>query len=345
MMDRLSLPGLFPEEIAEALNLKPYQGRQIFQWLHRRQVFTFEEMTNLSKELRAQLTEKCEAALLEPVTTVESPKAPGTAKTLFRLRDGETVESVCITDRERITLCLSSQVGCAVQCAFCATGLSGFSRNLEAGEIAEQALRQLAGLDLKERHPNIVYMGMGEPLRNYDAVVKSVRLLMSPDGLNVGARRITISTAGEADGIRKLANENWQVRLSVSLHAGNDDLRTRLVPLNKRYPISKLMDALRHYTAVSGRQITFEWTLLDGVNDRSQDAQELAALAQPLRAAVNLIPYNPVDGAAFSAPPPRKCEQFREQLERLGVNATLRRERGQDVAAACGQLRRRAEGV
>jgi 23S rRNA (adenine2503-C2)-methyltransferase len=338
------LTDFFPEGIVRELDLKPFQGRQLFKWIHQKQVFDFAEMTDLSKDLRKRLSEHCLLPQIQPVDQQRSDAEVVTGKLLFRLADGETVEAVRIGDDDgRVTFCLSSQVGCAVRCAFCATGMSGFQRHLSAGEIAEQALHLIRRENMGEKSPNIVYMGMGEPLRNYDNVVKSIRLLMRKDGLNIGARRITVSTVGDASGIRRFAEENWQVRLSISLHAANDELRSQLVPLNRKFGLAKLMDAVREYIAASGRQVTFEWALLDGVNDRFQDARELAELVKPLKAAVNLIPYNPVPGAPYATPSRNRCMAFQKALEEQGVKATLRKERGQDIDAACGQLRRRTE--
>lgn len=335
------LTNLDPAEIAEALHLKPFQGKQIFRWMHQKSVFDFDRMTDLAKDLRTRLKESCTAGQLHLAGVSSSPRATGTKKALFKLADGETVESVLIREKDRTTVCVSTQVGCAVKCSFCATGHSGYTRNLTPGEIVEQALYLLADENMGERTPNIVYMGMGEPFRNYEATVRSVRLLMSPDGLGIGARRITVSTAGEVKGIERFANEDWQVRLSVSLHAANDEKRSELVPLNKKFPLAQLKEAIRTYVDKTGRQITFEWTLLDGVNDSPQDARELAALAHSLKAHVNLIPYNPVAGLGYTPPPRERCESFRDALMNAGVSATLRREKGQDIDAACGQLRRR----
>lgn len=332
------LTDLLPEEIAQALDLKPFQGRQIFRWLYGKQVCDFDAMTNLSKPLRETLHARCVACQLEPVKTSQSPG--GTRKMLFRLRDGETVESVFLRDRDRVTLCVSTQVGCPIKCLFCATGRGGFARNLSPGEIAEQALRLVENEDLGGRSPNIVYMGMGEPFRNYDAVIKSVRLLMCPDGLGVGARRITVSTAGDIPGIRRFAKEPWQVRLAVSLHAANDQLRSELVPLNKKYPLRPLIATVRDYTKATGRQVSFEYVLLDGVNDSAEQARELTELLRGLNATVNLIAYNEVAGVEFSAPSRVVCESFKKVLEDAGVKVTLRQERGGDIDAACGQLRR-----
>jgi len=336
--DAVPLTDLLPEEIAAALDLKPFQGKQIFRWLHQKRICDFDTMTNLSKPLRETLHARCIPCQLEPIKTSDSPG--GTRKVLFKLRDGETVESVLLRDRDRITLCLSTQVGCPIKCLFCATGQGGFARNLTPGEIAEQALRLLEREDIEGRTPNIVYMGMGEPFRNYDAVAKSIRLLMCPEGLGVGARRITVSTAGDIPGIRRFAGEPWQVRLAVSLHAANDDLRSKLVPLNRKYPLRLLMAAVRDYAAVTGRQVSFEYVLLRDVNDSPAQARELAALIRGLDAVVNLIAYNTVAGAGFSAPPRAVCEAFKKALVDAGAKATLRQERGGDINAACGQLRR-----
>ncbi|MFP4192186.1 MAG: 23S rRNA (adenine(2503)-C(2))-methyltransferase RlmN [Candidatus Hydrogenedentota bacterium] len=335
------LTGLTPETIAARLDVPAYRGKQIFQWLHQRGVFDFEQMTDLPKELRARLAESVRPGALTPSHFAASAQSKGTKKALFTLEDGETVETVLIRDRERMTVCVSSQVGCAVKCAFCATGMSGYKRNLSAGEIAEQVPRILADEDLGDRNPNIVYMGMGEPFRNYEAVTESIRLLMRKEGQNIGARRITVSTVGEAGGIRAFAEEPWQVRLSVSLHAANDALRSELVPLNRKYPLRELRKSILDYNERSGRRITFEWTLMEGVNDSPHHADELAEFAQGVNAGVNLIPYNPVASLAFTPSPRAVCEAFQQRLENHGIRATLRRERGQDIDAACGQLRRR----
>ena len=333
---------LTPEEITRELDLKPFQGRQVFQWLHRKRVFDFDAMTNLSKDLRQTLKTACVAPQLH-VLHVDVSERSGTRKTLFQLRDGETVESVFLIDKERITLCVSSQVGCAFNCAFCATGLSGFRRDLSAGEIVEQALHLLPVGHDEARTPNIVYMGMGEPFRNYDAVVKSIRLLTAKEGLNIGVRKITVSTVGDVPGILRFAHEGWQVRLAVSLHAANDRLRDRLVPMNRKYPLAKLMEAIEQYIATTNRQISFEWVLLAGVNDSEADAHELADLIGGMKASVNLIAYNAVEGVRFAPPSMAVCEQFRDALLARDLQCTLRVERGQDIAAACGQLRRRKE--
>lgn len=334
-----ALSGLNPEEIAGALSLKPFQGRQIFRWIHQKKIFDVEDMTDVSKAVRARIMELGGVNRLELVKTDQSPTT-GTKKVLLRLPDGETVEAVLIRGGKRTTLCVSSQVGCPLKCAFCATGAAGYTRNLDAAEIVEQALYLLRGEDLGDRTPNIVYMGMGEPMRNYDNVVKSIRLLMEPEGLHIGARKITVSTAGEVKAIERFAEESWQVRLSVSLHAADDALRDRLVPLNRKYPLARLREAIEYYIARTGRQITFEWTLLNEVNDRPEDVDALLRYMTGMPATVNLIPWNPVADLPFTASTPERCRAFRDALEKSGVNATLRQEKGQDIDAACGQLKR-----
>lgn len=333
------LAGCAPEEIAEHLGVKPFHGRQIFRWIHKKQAFDFEEMTNLSKPLRAKLVEDFAATPLELLDEQVSPRT-GTKKVLLRLDDGESVESVLIREKERVTICVSSQVGCPLKCAFCATGMAGFTRNLTPGEIVGQALYLLRGENMGDRTPNIVYMGMGEPFRNYDNVIKSIRLLMSKDGLNIAARKITVSTAGEVEQIVKFAEEDWQVRLSISLHAANDTLRSQLVPLNRRYNLARLKEAIIEYQAKCWRQVTFEWTLLDGVNDTAKDMQELRDYTQDFQAAVNFIPWNPVKELPFKPSPIERCRQCKQAMESYGIHTTLRAEKGQDIDAACGQLRR-----
>ncbi len=334
---------LYPEELSELLGLKPFQGRQLFQWIHRKKVFDVDEMTSLSKELRARLKDGYSINRLEPFRSSYSEKTE-TRKSLMKLADGETVETVCIPAEKRHTFCVSSQVGCAVKCTFCATGESGYARNLSAGEIVEQVLHFMSdetGVMDDDRKPNIVYMGMGEPFHNYDAVIRSIRLLMHEEGMQLGARRITVSTAGDVKGIERFTDEDWQVRLSVSLHAANDTLRDELVPMNRKYNLERLMGSIHNYIEKTGRQMTFEWTLLQDVNDSIEIADELVDLIGDMKAHVNLIPCNPVSGLGYKPPTPSVSRAFRNHLERRGVLSTLRLERGQDIDAACGQLRRR----
>ncbi|MCX8065421.1 MAG: 23S rRNA (adenine(2503)-C(2))-methyltransferase RlmN [Candidatus Hydrogenedentes bacterium] len=338
-METLILTRLFPEEIAEALNLEPYRGRQIFRWLHKKRVFDVENMTDLSKELRNQIAEKC-VLVQSQIAHIRESFLSDTKKILLKYRDGQFVECVVITHRNRVTFCISTQVGCPLGCAFCATGKVGFKRNLNAGEIVEQVLHLLSFVDLGKKNPNIVYMGMGEPFWNYDEVTRSIKLLMHQLGVNIGARRITVSTAGDVKGIMKFADEDWQVRLSVSLHSADDNLRSRLVPLNRKYPLNKLAEALHYYQEKTNRMFTFEYVLLSGVNDSLEDADALLQYAKQFKCNVNIIPWNPVAGLNFQPPSKEACEKFQNYLTQGGLNATMRREHGQDIEAACGQLRR-----
>jgi 23S rRNA (adenine2503-C2)-methyltransferase len=262
-----------------------------------------------------------------------------TVKWLWALSDGARVETVLMRYADRATVCVSSQAGCAMGCTFCATGQAGFSRHLTSGEIVEQvvAARRAAAPD---RVTNVVFMGMGEPLANYDRVWAAVVRLH--DDLGLSARHLTLSTVGVVPGIRRLAQESLPVNLAVSLHAAHDDLRNQLIPLNRRYPLALLIEACRQYRAVKGRRLSFEWALITGVNDRPGDAIELADLARPLAAHVNLIPLNPTPGYPVQGSAPGKVRAFRDQLVALGVNATVRRNRGTDIDAACGQLAGRA---
>jgi 23S rRNA (adenine2503-C2)-methyltransferase len=295
-------------------------------------------MTNLPRSLRARLDEALPAALR---LTAESVSDDGqTVKWLWELWDGARVETVLMRYPERATVCVSSQAGCALGCSFCATGQAGFARHLTSGEIVEQVMlaRRAAA---PGRLSNVVFMGMGEPLANYDRVWAAVVRLH--DHLGLSARHLTVSTVGVVPGIRRLAHETLPVNLAVSLHAANDALRDRLVPLNRRYPLAMLMEACRQYRVAKGRRLSFEWALISGVNDRLTDAVELAGLARPLAAHVNLIPLNPTPGYPVRGTAPAGVRAFRDQLIALGVNTTVRRNRGTDINAACGQLAAQVE--
>ncbi len=340
-----ALTGLFPSEIAERIQGPPLRGRQLFQWLHKKQVFDIHAMTDMPLADRTRIAENHAPAALTPGVLQSSPET-GAQKTLYELADGETIESVLLSQGHRITLCLSSQAGCALGCTFCATGQAGFRRNLSAAEITEQALRLTGSLgEDRTNTPNIVYMGMGEPFQNYEAVLKSIRLLMHPEGLNIGARKITVSTAGDVAGILRFAEEPWQVRLSVSLHAGDDDLRSRLVPLNRRYPLKELHHALLQYQEKRNRQITIEWVLIKDINDSTAQARALSGFMHGLDATVNLIPWNAVPGLDYQPSPLKQQENFIAVLKQAGIKATLRKERGDDIDAACGQLRNIRHGT
>ncbi len=312
-----------------------YRTRQVWDGLHAR-LLAPEEMTDLPKELRARLAEALPPAL-ELVTEQRSDRGD-TVKSLWRLAGGATVESVLMHYDDRSTVCASTQAGCAMACGFCATGQAGFERHLTTGEIVEQVARAARlARDHGRRVSNVVFMGMGEPLANYDAVWGAVERLHGPMGIS--ARHLTISTVGIVPGIRRLSGESLPVNLAVSLHAANDERRDELVPINRRYPLGVLAAACRDYLAAKNRRLSFEWALMDGVNDRRVDAAELAEYARPLRAHVNLIPLNPTPGWPTRGSSPEKVRWFRDQLRTLGVNATVRANRGTDIDAACGQLR------
>jgi 23S rRNA (adenine2503-C2)-methyltransferase len=334
-----ALSGLFPEEISLKIGAPLMRGRQIFNWLQKKQTFDMRAMTNIPKEDQCRIEKEYSVISLDPVIWQESPKT-GTSKVLFNLFDGETVESVLLSQERHITFCLSSQAGCAIKCSFCATGQAGFRRNLSPSEIMEQALHLMRRIHSPiPGTPNIVFMGMGEPFHNYDAVIKAIQLLMHPAGMGIGARKITVSTAGDIEGILRFAEEPWQVRLSVSLHAANDDLRSELVPLNRRYPLAPLYEALTVYQKKRNRQITIEWVLMDKVNDSLAQAKELSIYLKGLDAVVNLIPWNSAPGLPYHPSSLKHQERFAQALESAGVKATLRKERGDDIDAACGQLR------
>ncbi len=295
------------------------------------------ELTNLPKALRSRLVEELPLAL-EPSTERVSD-AGDTVKFLWTLEGGAAIETVLMLYPERATVCVSTQAGCAMACGFCATGQAGFTRQLSVGEIVEQVVRATQrARQMGRRVSNVVFMGMGEPLANDQAVWPAVERLHGALGLS--ARHLTVSTVGIVPGIRRLAERPLPVNLAVSLHAANDELRDELVPINRRYPLDALMAACSEYLLASGRRISFEWALIDGVNDRRSDARELAALARslPLHAHVNLIPLNPTPGWPTVGTPPQRVREFRESLTALGVNATVRRTRGSEIDAACGQL-------
>lgn len=324
-------------ELTELLDGEPrYRLDQIWQGLYQN-LSTPAEMTNLPKALRATLTERLSPALQVVVRRVSD--GGDTVKYLWELHDGKRIETVLMLYPDRVTVCVSSQVGCAMGCGFCATGQAGFGRHLTIGEIVEQVVNAAReARSMQRRLGNVVFMGMGEPLANEAVVWASVERLH--DDLGLSARKLTISTVGLVPGIRRLTDRPLPVNLAVSLHAANDGLRDELVPINKRYPLDELMGACGDYLAVKGRRLSFEWAMIDGVNDRASDAAELAKLCRRFRlpAHVNLIPLNPTPGYPTVGSPPKRVHDFRDTLERLGVNATVRRNRGTDIDAACGQL-------
>jgi 23S rRNA (adenine2503-C2)-methyltransferase len=335
---------------------KPYRADQLVEWVFDKGAASWDEMSSLPKSLRQWLADNAE--LRRASVAADTVADDGTRKLLLRFPDGASVETVWIPSPRRHTVCVSSQVGCPVGCRFCASGLDGVVRNLSAAEIVEQALLirgliregsagaapQAAEGAEGERGPdrltNIVLMGMGEPLANYRDVLKAVRIMNAPWGLGVGARKITISTVGLARQIRDLAREELQVNLSLSLHAPDDELRRELIPWRQDVPIAELLDACHEYFRVTGREITLEYVLLEGVNDRPEHARKLAVIARRIRANVNLLRYNPVPGLPFRRPSAEAAFAFQALLREQRVNVHVRTSRGSDVQAACGQLRR-----
>ena len=338
---KTALQGLFPEELkalCQAAGQPAFRAKQLWQWLQVQGATRWDQMGNLPKALKDALAE---THTPEPAKILKESGDPGgTRKWLVGLDDGESVETVLIPARDRNTVCVSTQVGCKMGCAFCASAKCGFARGLSAGEIVAQV--QLVAAALGKRPDNVVYMGMGEPFDNYDEVLKSVRLLNHPDGLNIGARRITLSTSGVIPGIRRLAGEGLQIELSVSLHAPDPELRRKLMPIENKYPMDDLLRECADYTAKTKRHVTFEYTLIRGVNDAVRDAEELAGRLRRFPCRVNLIPLSPVEEFAGEAPPREAMEAFLRVLEKRGVEGTLRESKGKGVDAACGQLRRRS---
>jgi 23S rRNA (adenine2503-C2)-methyltransferase len=346
-----------------------YRVTQLLEWLYVRRAATWDAMTNLPKKLRAQLLENFSLQTLELVRKQGSRDI--TQKFLWKLADGAFIESVLIPANpalygeasDRHTLCVSTQVGCAYGCKFCASGLDGWKRNLTPNEIVEQvlAIERWNENESKTDNPgetgpasrastletrlinNLVIMGMGEPLSNYENLLKALRILNAPWGGGIGARKITISTSGLVPQIRRLADEPEQFRLAISLHGATDEVRQRIMPVNRKYPLKELTAALEYYQAQKDRMITFEYILIAGVNDALEQTRPLAALARHLRAKVNLIPYNKVEGLPWQRPDEAVCESFLDALEQQKVPATLRREKGHDIDAACGQLRLKTE--
>ena len=322
------------EDLAALLaDEKPFRVKQVWEGLHTR-LAEPSEMTELPGALRARLEHDLPPALT--AATESASDGGNTRKWLWQLHDGALIESVLMHYSDRTTVCVSTQAGCAMACGFCATGQAGFDRNLTTGEIVEQVVRA-ARAARPRRLSNVVFMGMGEPMANYDRVWAAIRRLH--DDIGISARHLTLSTVGIIPGIKRLATEDLPVNLAVSLHAANDVLRDELVPINKRYPIADLVDACRQYIDAKGRRLSFEWAMIAGVNDRDQDAVELAGIARSLHAHVNLIPLNPTAEYDTPGSPIARVRQFRDLLKNLGANATVRQNRGTSIDAACGQLR------
>ncbi len=350
-----ALTGQSPESLAiwlKAANQPTFRAQQILEWIWKKKVSSYDAMSNLPAALRTKLAESFRLSSLEHSNTQGS--ADTTRKFLFRLHDGRYIESVLIPANpalygeksDRRTLCVSSQVGCAYGCKFCASGLAGFTRNLDASEIAGQVLaaEQLSG----ERVDSLVFMGMGEPLANLDNLLEAISLITGQQTLHLGARHLTISTSGLVPQIQKLAEHPQQIRLAISLHGATDEVREQIMPINKKWPVAELFAALDYWNAQKTQKLTLEYILIQDVNDSLEQAAILARHARRLGAKVNLIPYNRVDGLEWKRPPNNHCRAFQEVLKSGGVTANLRLEKGHDIDAACGQLRLKqetAEGI
>ena len=331
------------EKAVHELGQPAYRARQIADWLYQRRVGSFDEMTDLPRNFRAELAERFTFGKIEIVRVLGSKDT--TRKFLFRLADQSLIETVLIpaspalygSRSDRRTVCVSTQVGCAYGCKFCASGLDGFSRNLQPNEIVDQiiAIESETG----ERIDNIVFMGMGEPLANLNNVMAAIRIINAPWGLGIGARHITVSTSGLAPQIRTIAEEPLQIRLAISLHGATDEVRNQIMPVNRRYNLETLLAACDYYAKHKKQRLTFEYILIEHVNDSPEQARRLGRIASRLGANVNLIPYNTVHGLSWSRPSAQKQEHFLSTLRKAGAAATLRREKGHDIDAACGQLR------
>ena len=340
---RTKITSLSEQALADyitGLGQPAFRAKQIFRWLHQRGATSFSQMTDIPKTLIARLEQEAEIECL--TVARKQVSKDGTVKYLFRLPDGNCIESVVMRYHYGNTICVSSEVGCRMGCRFCASTQNGLARRLTPGEIAAQVYT--AGAELGERISHIVMMGIGEPLDNYENVLGFLHLISSPNGLNIGMRNISLSTCGLVPQIRRLAQEKLGLTLSISLHAPNNPMRSSMMPVNDAYPLEQLIPACRDYQKITGRRISFEYSMVKGVNDSPKTAKELAALIRGMGAHVNLIPINPVDGSPYSASDAANVERFRALLEQLGVNATVRRRLGTDISAACGQLRQEEAG-
>lgn len=342
-MDLLSLTRDELSDELEKLGEPRYRAGQLGEWIYKKRVTDFAAMSNMPAPLRARLAEHFQLRPLEKER--ESGSKDTTRKFLFRLADGQLVETVLIPASpalygersDRRTICISSQVGCAYGCKFCASGLDGWKRNLTAGEIVSQFLAVEA--ESGERISNIVFMGMGEPFANYENLMRAIAIINAPWGIGLGARHITVSTSGLVPRIKEFADQPLQIRLAISLHGATDEVRGQIMPVNRKYPIAELLEACAFYVSRKKQHLTFEYILIQGINDSEEQARVLAGHARKLHAKVNLIPYNTVTGLTWERPEQDVQERFLEILQGRGVQATLRREKGHDIAAACGQLR------
>ena len=340
MMEKTDIRSLNLEELKawfKERGEKPFRAGQLYQWMHQKLAGSFDEMTNLSKGLREKLAGETEYTVLKPVEILTS-EIDGTQKYLFELKDGNVIESVLMKYHHGNSVCISSQVGCRMGCRFCASTIGGKKRDLTASEMLEEVyeIQKISG----ERVSNLVLMGTGEPLDNYDNVRKFIELLTDENGLHISQRNVTLSTCGIVPNIRRLADEELQITLALSLHASSQEKREKLMPIAKQYELSEVMDACRYYHDKTGRRLTFEYSLVGGVNDHTEDARELAGLLKGLNGHVNLIPVNPIKERDFVQPTRAVTQAFKNKLEKYGINVTIRREMGRDINGACGQLRR-----
>jgi 23S rRNA (adenine2503-C2)-methyltransferase len=336
LLDFSSLERPELEQAVADLGLPKFRGRQIFQWIHQRGVTDFAQMTNLPQALRALLADR--ATISEPVLDTTQVSSDGTTKFLLRLADGRRIEAVYIPDTPAQTFCISTQVGCAMACGFCLTGKMGLLRHLTVAEIAGQVRVLARETGLTQDAFNIVLMGMGEPLHNYDATMKALRILHDDQGLALPARRVTLSTVGVLPGLQRLADESLMPNLAISLHATTDEQRNALVPINRKYTLDALMDVCRSFPLRRRSRITFEYVLLDQVNDTPEDARRLARLLDGIQGKVNLLPLNEAEGIPFRRPSDDRVNGFAKILADCGVTVSVRKSRGRDIRAACGQL-------
>lgn len=340
-MERIDMKSLTLEELRAELTAKgekAFRGDQLYQWMHEKLAGSISEMSNLSKEFREWLEKEYEYITLE-IVEVQRSKLDGTCKYLFRLPDGYVIESVLMPYHHGNSVCISSQVGCRMGCRFCASTIGGLERNLRPSEMLEQIYQ--IQKDSGKRVSNVVVMGTGEPLDNYDNLVRFIYLLSNEKGLHISQRSLTVSTCGIVPEIRRLADEDLSITLALSLHAAFQEKRRKLMPVANRYELKDVLDACSYYFQKTGRRLTLEYSLVAGVNDSEEDAKALAELARPLHAHVNLIPVNPVMERDFVQPGEKIVYNFKKNLENYGINATLRREMGRDIDGACGQLRRK----
>ena len=334
------LKSLNLEQLTEELlsiGEKKFRAKQVYSWIHEKLVDSFEEMTNLSKDLREKLNANYTLNSME-VVAVQTSKIDGTQKYLFRLHDGHVVESVLMRYHHGNSVCISSQVGCLMGCRFCASTIGGKVRDLAASEMLGQ-IYKIQKIS-EERVHNVVVMGTGEPLDNYDNLVQFIKMLTDENGLNISQRNLTVSTCGIVPKIRQLAEEKFQMTLALSLHATTQEKRKQLMPIANKYDLKEVLDACHYYYEQTGRRITFEYSLVGGVNDTKEDAQELTKLIGKFPCHVNLIPVNPIKERDFVQPNKQECQAFRNKLEKNGINVTIRREMGRDIDGACGQLRK-----